>query len=146
LYVFFEGVQGVNMLNNNMVDTYFPANLKRNRLATPLLNRWTDKNASNTYPSFVTPNTQGQKTVNTYTVEDASYLRLNTVRLSYFIPIKRSVIKSATVYVSGQNLWTLTDYTGYDPALNPYGGANFRIDWNAYPSATTFLAGVNINL
>ncbi|HTE23674.1 SusC/RagA family TonB-linked outer membrane protein [Flavitalea sp.] len=146
LYVFFEGVQGVNMLNNNMVDTYFPANLKRNRLATPLLDRWTVKNPSNIYPSFVTPNTQGQKTVNTYTVEDASYLRLNTVRLSYFIPIKRSVVKSATIYVSGQNLWTLTDYTGYDPALNPYGGANFRIDWNAYPSATTFLAGVNINL
>ncbi|MBZ4191944.1 SusC/RagA family TonB-linked outer membrane protein [Niabella beijingensis] len=146
LYVFLEGVKGVSMLNNNMVDTYFPANLKRNRLAEPLLNRWTESNPSNVYPSFVTPNAQGQKTVNSYTVEDASYLRLNTIRLSYAVPLKKGVIKGATVYLSAQNIWTLTDYTGYDPALNPYGGANFRIDWNAYPSSKTFLAGVTIDL
>jgi len=145
LYVFLEGVKGASMLNNNMVDTYFPANLKRNRLAEPLLNRWTEANPSNVYPSFVTPNAQGQKTVNTYTVEDASYLRLNTIRLSYAIPLKKGPVKAATVHLSGQNIWTLTNYTGYDPALNPYGGANFRIDWNAYPSAKTFLAGVTID-
>ncbi|WP_211229719.1 SusC/RagA family TonB-linked outer membrane protein [Olivibacter sitiensis] len=146
LYIFFEGVNGVSMLNNNAVDTYFPANLKRNRLAEPLLNRWTPENPSTTYPSFVTPNVQGQKTVNSYTVEDASYIRLNTVRLSYQLPMSGRAIKSASVYVSGQNLFTITDYTGYDPALNPNGSANFRIDWNAYPSARTFLLGINIGL
>lgn len=146
LYFFWEGVKGASMLNNNMVDTYFPANLKRNRLAEPLINRWTETAPSAVYPSFVTPNAQGQKTVNSYTVEDASYLRLNTVRLSYSVPLKKGVVRGITVYLSGQNLWTLTNYTGYDPALNPYGGANFRIDWNAYPSAKTFLAGVTIDL
>ena len=146
LYVFFEGVNGVNMLNNNMVDTYFPANLKRNRLAEPLLHRWTPENPSTTYPSFVTPNVQGQKTVNSYTVEDASYIRLNTVRLSYQLPIKGRALQSASVYVSGQNLFTITDYSGYDPALNPNGSANFRIDWNAFPSARTFLLGVTIGI
>lgn len=146
LYVFFEGMSGADMLNNNLRDTYFPANLKRNRLAEPLLNRWTESNPSNVYPSFVTPNTQGDKTTNTYTVEDASYLRLNTVRLSYYIPLKSKVVKGLSVYVSGQNLWTLTNYTGYDPALNPNGGANYRIDWNAYPSSKTFLVGAGINL
>lgn len=146
LYVFFEGVNGASMLNNNMVDTYFPANLKRNRLAEPLLNRWTPSNPSAKYPSFVSPNAQGQKTVNSYTVEDASYLRLNTVRLSYQLPLKGNALRSATIYVSGQNLLTVTDYTGYDPALNPNGSANFRIDWNAFPSARTFLLGVTIGL
>jgi len=146
LYVFFEGVNGVNMLNNNMVDTYFPANLKRNRLAEPLLHRWTPENPSTTYPSFVTPNVQGQKTVNSYTVEDASYIRLNTIRLSYQLPIKGRALQSASVYVSGQNLFTITDYSGYDPALNPNGSANFRIDWNAFPSARTFLLGVAIGI
>lgn len=146
LYAFIEGVQGANMLNRNLMDTYFPANLKRNRLAEPLLNRWTAENPSNTYPSFVNPNGQGDKTVNSYTVEDASYVRLNTVRLSYQLPIRWDKIKSASIYCSAQNLLTLTDYTGYDPALNPNGSANFRIDWNAFPSATTYLLGVSIGL
>ncbi|GAA4780998.1 TonB-dependent receptor [Olivibacter ginsenosidimutans] len=146
LYVFIEGVNGAKMLNNNLVDTYFPANLKRNRLAEPLLNRWTPENPSSIYPSFVNPNGQGQKTVNSYTVEDASYIRLNTIRLSYQLPLKTSTIKALSLYVSGQNLVTITDYTGYDPALNPNGSANFRIDWNAYPSARTFLIGVNLGL
>lgn len=144
VYVFIEGVQGVNMLNNNLVDTYFPPNLRRNRLAEPLLNRWTPENPSNQYPSFVTPNTQGQKGVNNYTVEDASYIRLNTVRISYHLPIKSGPISGANVYISGQNLYTLTKYTGFDPALNPNGGANFRMDWNAYPAPRTYLLGATL--
>jgi len=146
LYVFIEGVNGVNMLNNNLVDTYFPANLKRNRLAEPVLNRWTPTNPSNEYPSFVNPSRQAAQSVNSYTVEDASYIRLNTVKLGYRIPVKGKTFKSASVYVSGQNLYTKTDYTGYDPALNPNGGATFRIDWNAYPTARTFLLGVSLGL
>lgn len=146
LYVFFEGATGVSMLNSNLVDTYFPANLKRNRLAEPVLNRWTASNPSTQYPSFVNPSRQAAQAVNSYTVEDASYLKLNTLKLGYRIPVKGKSIKSASVYVSGQNLYTLTDYTGYDPAMNPNGGATFRVDWNAYPTARTFLLGVSIGL
>jgi len=146
LYVFIEGVKGVNMLNNNLVDTYFPANLKRNRLAEPLLNRWTAANPSQVYPAFINTGAQAAQAVNSYTVEDASYIRLNTVKLSYNIPVRGKKIKSAGIYVSGQNLATITDYSGFDPALNPNGGANFRVDWNAYPSARTFLLGVSIGL
>ncbi|MBE7172605.1 MAG: TonB-dependent receptor [Williamsia sp.] len=146
LYVFIEGIKGISMLNNNLVDTYFPANLKRNRLAEPLLNRWTETNASTQYPSFVNPSTQGAQAVNSVTVEDASYVKLNTVKLSYTFTTKGRGIKGATVYVSGQNLYTITKYTGYDPALNPNDGANFRIDWNAYPTAKTLLLGVSLNL
>jgi TonB-linked SusC/RagA family outer membrane protein len=146
LYVFIEGVNGVSMLNNNLVDTYFPANLKRNRLAEPLLNRWTATNPSKIYPSFVNTAAQSAQAVNSYTVEDASYIRLNTVKFSYSLPVKGKTFKNASVYVSGQNLATITDYTGYDPALNPNGGANFRVDWNAYPTARTFLVGISVGL
>ena len=144
LYIFVEGIKGVSMLNNNLVDTYFPANLKRNRLAEPLLNRWTETNPSTVYPSFVNPSTQGAQAVNSVTVEDASYVKLNTVKLSYTFNTKGRAVKGATVYLSGQNLYTITRYTGFDPALNPNDGANFRIDWNAYPTARTFLLGASL--
>ena len=146
LNIFVDGVFGVDMLNNNLVDTYFPANLKRNRLAEPLLNRWTPSNPSNVYPSFVNTATQGTKQVNTYTVEDASYIRLNTVRLGYSFNLKNfAYIKGINVYVAGQNLAMMTNYSGYDPSISP-SGSGARIDWNAYPTARTFLFGLNLNL
>jgi TonB-linked SusC/RagA family outer membrane protein len=145
LNIFFDGVWGSKMLNNNLVDTYFPANLMRNRLAEPMLNRWTPSNPSNVYPSFITPLGQGKKEVNNYTVENADYLRLNTVKLGYDFTIKNSVVKGLGVYVTGQNLAIWTKYKGYDPSINPNGGG-VRIDWNAFPTAKTVLFGVNINL
>ncbi|MEJ7769658.1 MAG: hypothetical protein WKF89_17700 [Chitinophagaceae bacterium] len=146
LYVFVDGQQGVKMLNSNLVDTYFPANLKRNRLADPLLNRWTTQNPSDKYPSFVNSITQRALSTNSSTVEDASYLRLNTVKLSYSFRSNRGPFTNITVYGSGQNLWTLTKYSGFDPSINPNDGTNLRVDWNAYPTARTFIAGLSINL
>jgi len=144
LSVFIDGVQGVQMLNNNMVETFFPTHLKRNRLAEPILNRWTADNPSNKYPSFVSPIAQGQKQVNSYTIEDASYIRLNTVRLTYrFSPVRLKFAKSTDLYIAGQNLLMLTNYSGYDPTLNPSGGTT-RIDYNPYPSAKTFIVGANL--
>lgn len=145
LNIFFDGVWGSKMLNNNLVDTYFPANLMRNRLSEPLLNRWTPSNPSDVYPSFINPLGQGKKEVNTYTVENANFLRLNTVKLGYDFTIRNSVVKGLGVFVTGQNLAMWTKYKGYDPSINPNGGG-VRIDWNAFPTARTILFGVNLNL
>tara|TARA_R110002072_G_scaffold264748_1_gene423582 strand:+ start:56449 stop:59472 length:3024 start_codon:yes stop_codon:yes gene_type:complete len=142
LYAFFEGQEGLQMYNGNLAETYFPISFRRNKLAEPMQNRWTAENPSNVYPSFINPLGQGQKSVNSYTVEDASYVRLNTVRLSYNLNVKSKLINSAKVYVTGQNLATWTSYSGLDPAVNPNGGANLRIDFNAYPIARTFMGGV----
>lgn len=146
LRVFIQGSQGVSMLNNNLVDTYFPVQFRRNKLAEPYLNRWTPEYPSNKYPSFVNPLAQGQKSVNSRTVQDASYIRLKTVRLSYSLSSSTlpRMLRSATVYVTGENLYTLTDYTGLNPALNSNGNANARIDYNTYPLSRTFTAGVKL--
>ena len=145
LDIMLEGVSGLKMFNNNLVDNYFPINFRRNKFAEPMLNRWTPENPSNKYPSFVTPLSQGQKIVNSYTVQDASYIRLQSVTLSYKIPAINKFLKSGTVYVTGQNLLTITDYDGMDPAANPNGNANYRVDFNSYPLAKTVMFGVNID-
>ncbi|HEX5552982.1 MAG TPA: SusC/RagA family TonB-linked outer membrane protein, partial [Chitinophagaceae bacterium] len=145
LDIFLEGSQGVKMLNNNLVDAYFPVQFRRNRFAEPYLNRWTPDHPSNKYPSFVNPTGQGNKLVNSYTVEDASYARIKTVTLGYHFNIRNSFIQSARVYVTGENLILLTGYDGYDPAVNPNGNAFRRIDFNAYPVARTFILGLSVN-
>lgn len=144
LSVFLEGAKGGSVLNNTAVDSYFPISFRRNRLAKPYLNRWTPENPTNEYPSFVNPTSQGQQTVNSKTVEDASYLRLQSVRLSYDFNLHNKVFKGLTAYVTGQNLFTITKYSGIDPAVNSIGDDILKIDYSSYPMTRSFLFGVNV--
>ncbi|MGQ8337524.1 TonB-dependent receptor [Sunxiuqinia sp. A32] len=147
LNVFIDGVQGVEALNNAMVETYFPVSHRRNRLAEPYLNRWTPENPSTEYPSFVDPTNQGNKGVSSITVEDASYVRLHSVRLSYDLPLRSTkIFDSVNLYVSGQNLLVLTKYSGVDPTTNSSGNVSAKIDFNSYPVARTFILGVQLGL
>jgi hypothetical protein len=67
---------------------------------------------------------------------DASYLKVRNVQLSYTIPSSLlPKLAGSSVYVSGQNLLTRTDYIGYDPD----GGGD-------YPTATTLMFGINLKL
>ena len=90
-------------------------------------------------------------------LEDGSYARLKNLQLGYTIPIKATEkyhIKSLRFYVTGQNLWTVTNFTGLDPEMHisdnvkrdDYGGdVGAGIDWGTYPSAKSFVIGVNMN-
>lgn len=81
-------------------------------------------------------------------VEDGSYLRLNNVMLSYNIPVRDLGLPFRTLrcYVSGQNLLTFTNYSGFDPEVNRFGQNNvFRgFDVNSYPSSKMFTVGLNV--
>lgn len=144
LSVFIEGSQGSSIISNAMIDSYFPVSFRRNRMAEPYLNRWTPENPTNKYPSFVNPTSQGQQTVNSRTVEDASYLRMQSVRLGYNFRINNKVFKSVQAYVTGNNLFTITKYSGADPAINAIGDDILKIDYSSYPMTRTFLVGVNV--
>ncbi len=145
LNVFIDAATGVDMLNNSKVETYYPVSHRRNRMAEPYLNRWTETNPSNKYPSFVNPAGQGNKAVSDLTVEDASYIRLQTAQLSYQVPLKtRRVFDRISVYVSGQNLYTITNYSGQDPTTNSNGDGSLKIDFNSYPVYRTYTLGVEL--
>ena len=147
LHVFLRGVQGVEMINGNLLEQYFPrSGVRINRFREPFNNRWTPSNPTNDQPSYLNAASQLSQAVNSRTVVDASYVKLQTVRISYVLPqpFLSQVFNSVEVYATGLNLMTFSDYDGFDPALNPNGSANFRIDWNGYPSATTFLLGLNL--
>lgn len=143
----FTGVEGVKMVNGNLIEQYFPiSGLRSNRFREPFLNRWTPDNPTNAQPSYV--NQDRSQAVNSRTVVDASYVKLQSVKLAYNFPEEflKNKLRSLQIYVSGLNLVTFSDYEGFDPALNPYGVSNFNVDWNGYPSATTFLMGLKVGL
>jgi hypothetical protein len=145
LNFFIDALSGVKMLNNSKVETYFPVSHRRNRIAEPYLNRWTSTNPSTEFPSFVNPAGQGNKAVSDLTVEDASYIRLQSIQLTYNVPLKsKKVFDRVAIYVSGQNLKTWTNYTGQDPTTNSNGNSTLKIDFNSYPVARTFIFGVEL--
>ncbi|HLN72718.1 MAG TPA: TonB-dependent receptor, partial [Prolixibacteraceae bacterium] len=82
-------------------------------------------------------------------VEDASFLRLDNMTLGYNFKAWPNVIKSARVFVTGQNLFVITSYSGYDPEVNNLAGnkgvKSLGIDYSSYPHARTVLFGLSVN-
>ncbi len=82
-------------------------------------------------------------------IENGSFLRIKNVTLGYTLPkdlLKKLWLKSARVYVSGQNLYTFTTYTGMDPEVNYYSTDNIIMgtDFFTYPQSRTILVGLNL--
>ncbi|MNL22510.1 TonB dependent receptor [compost metagenome] len=84
------------------------------------------------------------------TVEDASFLRLKTVSFGYNLPktlLKKVNVSSLRVFVSGQNLYTWTKYSGLDPEVSTYNTVlTGGFDYSAYPRARTIALGLNLTL
>jgi hypothetical protein len=82
-------------------------------------------------------------------IEDGSYIRLANATLGYNVPFKsKAWISSLRINLSGNNLFILTNYTGYDPDVNSDANtgsvASLGIDNTNYPKARSFALGLNV--
>jgi TonB-linked SusC/RagA family outer membrane protein len=109
------------------------------------LGRWTGEGTSNSIPRL-TNDATNNKLFSDFFVEDGSFLRLQNVQIGYNInadTLERIGVSKLRVYTSVNNLFTITDYSGYDPTIN--GGAiGAGIDYGTYPSARQFILGLNV--
>ena len=146
LDVFLQWTHDIQTLDANVLETLYPTNEYRNRIAKYYLNRWTEDNPSNIYPSGVNPSSYGgQYAINSLTIKDASFIRIKTVTLSYNLPFKTSqVLNNMQLYISGDNLFTFTKYDGFDPDASARGESVSKVNYNSYPLAKTYRMGVNI--
>lgn len=83
-------------------------------------NRWTETNHSTTMPRAVRNDVSGNTRVSDAYVEDGSYIRLRNIQIGYTFPVELSSkisLTKARVYISAQNLFTITKYTGLDPEI-----------------------------
>jgi TonB-linked SusC/RagA family outer membrane protein len=146
LNLFFQYSYGGQLLNaNRLVFEGNSGRLLQNQFAS-VLNRWTINNQNNT---MYVAKGDGDKVYSSRVIEDGSYIRLKTLQLGYTLPIKdakRLNIQSFRIYASAQNLWTLTNYTGYDPEVSAYSSAlTPGFDYSVYPRAKTMTIGINLN-
>ncbi len=79
-------------------------------------------------------------------IEDGSFLRLSMVTLGYRLPVTRSWLSAVDLYVTGRNLLTITDYSGFDPEVNSFTNDALRrgVDWSSYPNTRSVVFGLNV--
>jgi len=111
------------------------------------LERWAGQGTSNEIPSVTTGSTRNTEFSDFY-VEDGSFLRLRNLQVGYTLPrklLEKINVSYLRVYVSANNLWTLTGYSGFDPDIGSFGGPlSAGVDYGFYPQATTIMGGFNI--
>jgi len=147
--VLLQGVQGVNVLNLNRYELE-SGYINTNKMRDVITDSWTGPGTSNKLPK-VNSTVRRSTGVTSDLVENASFMRVKTVTLGYSIPVPSSinkVVRGANIYVTAQNLLTITKYTGFDPEVNSFGGDNLSLntDYNAFPSAKTFIFGIKLDL
>jgi TonB-linked SusC/RagA family outer membrane protein len=147
--LFIEGVQGADLFfaTGGSVSNSF--NTGENQLVGVYNDRWTQENqninAANPKISASTIFRSSDRFIH-----DASYLRLRNVKLAYNLPFSKWNVKgisNAQIYVSGQNLITITSYPGLDPEVNTRGGTGdlrIGIDETGYPMAKSYTLGLRI--
>jgi TonB-linked SusC/RagA family outer membrane protein len=111
------------------------------------LDRWTGPGTSDTYPRLVIgdPN-KNFSSPSTFYLTNGSYFRFKTIQLGYTIPktvISKIGLQMLRVYVSTNNLFTITKYQGFDPEI---GGSSYGIDRGVYPQAKSFMVGLAVTL
>jgi TonB-dependent starch-binding outer membrane protein SusC len=147
LNVFIQGSVGNDIanFNNGYLNTISGGS---NNLREVAGNRWTPQNPSNEYPRASTFRTDVSGFTSTF-VEDGSYVRVKNISLGYNFTkalIQKVGLNSLKLYVSGKNLFTITDYTGYDPELNRFANDNLSqgADYGGYPTTKLYTVGLNI--
>ena len=141
--VFLQGSYGNDIMNVNKSITGYGWD-GYNSTEDWYANRWTLQNQHNDaqYPSGVS-----NLTTNNLAIEDGSYVRLKDLIVRYNLPVENiKFFRSASIYVSGNNLITLTKYSGMDPEVSSFDNALLAsgIDYTSYPRSRSFIAGINL--
>ncbi|MCF7567052.1 TonB-dependent receptor [Sabulilitoribacter arenilitoris] len=139
LSMFFQGTKGNKMYNAQRLD------LVSAGAHTDLLNAWTPDNPSNIYRTGSSNNNNARPS--DYFLESASYFRLRNLQIGYTLDelFKNiDLVEGARLYLSGQNLFTITDYTGFDPSLVNHQLMDRGVDRGFVATQRRFVLGLDL--
>ncbi|MFA5848817.1 MAG: TonB-dependent receptor [Bacteroidales bacterium] len=148
LNLFLQFCYGNDIYNN--VDYYRNSIFSYNNVSTEFYyNAWRKQGDITEYPKVVRNDPmQNEARVQSRWVEDGSYLKVKTLTFAYDFPrkmIEKIKLQNLRFYVSGSNLLTFTNYSGYDPDVNTLSSSLRQgVDYGSYPQSRTFMFGLNI--
>jgi TonB-linked SusC/RagA family outer membrane protein len=145
LSFFIQGTQGNDIYNLSAQGQNYDYGQGLNMLKEVYDNHWTPTNTNAKYPVI---KALSQAQMSNRFIENGSFLRVKNIQLGYNLPVEKwkiNWLSKGQVYVSGQNLITVTKYSWYDPEVNSYGSSNSivqGVDHYGYPTAKTITFGV----
>jgi TonB-linked SusC/RagA family outer membrane protein len=112
-----------------------------------VLNRWQFDGQQTNVPRALMNDPVGNSAFSTRWIEDGSYLRVQNVSLSYTISNKFLSFRNAEIYVSANNVLTVSKYLGYDPEFSySYSHGEQGVDYGQTPQARQFIIGIKLGL
>ncbi|MDQ8005881.1 MAG: TonB-dependent receptor [Pedobacter sp.] len=147
LNIFFQYSYGNEIFNaNRLIFEGGPGRPQLNQYAT-VINRWTPENQTN---GIYRAGGDQTRAYSSRVIEDGSFIRLKTVALGYRMPKKlmeRLKVNNLRLFVSAQNLYTWSNYSGFDPEVSSRNSAlTPAFDYSVYPRARTITFGLNFDL
>jgi TonB-linked SusC/RagA family outer membrane protein len=145
--VLFYGVGGNKIYNANRY--YFESMLTPRNFFATTANAWTTGNTNTDMPRAVSGDPNNNSRESTRFLEDGGFLRVKNIQLGYTLPsslTSKVKIQKARIYVSGQNLFTITNYSGQDPEVGRADVWSPGLDKTLYPISKMYLFGVQISL
>lgn len=146
--LFFQGVQGNQIYNGTKV--LGQGMLRLFGAQTDVLRAWTPTNTNTDIPRAVNSDPNQNTRTSDRFLEDGSYFRLKNISIGYSLPTNvaqdftKGTLKRLRVYVSAQNLFTITNYSGYDPEVgNRYQNINSNNNPNTLPAGNTLVNGID---
>lgn len=149
--LFVQGVSGIDIWNGKRLQFILDGS-GGNKIAD-VLNAWTPENTNTDIPRTTIRDQANNRRSSDFYLENGAYLRLKSFQIGYSLPsaiLQNMSLSRVRIYISGQNVLTITDYSGYDPEIGR-GGIfqntsifNGGVDRNAYPQAKTWFAGLQV--
>lgn len=148
LSAFFNFVSGVQVWNYSdlIMDSDGAFDNENQRILTKGQSRWEKPGDIATHPKAVFGGNKNSNQVSSRYLQDGSYIRMRNIRLSYMLPaslLSKVGIANTTLFVSGDNLWTTTPFTGRDPQAS---FSNTGGEVGGYPISKKVLFGINLGL
>lgn len=147
LNAFIQGSVGNDIYNQARLLSYGYSSFARDATTTDILNHWSDTNTDTNIPRL----TSSTNDVSSFSIEDGTFVRLKNISLGYYLPaslLDKLNIQSLKVYVSGQNLMTITDYTGFDPEVSSSSDSSNDVDAGVdngeYPTSKSVTVGLTV--
>jgi TonB-linked SusC/RagA family outer membrane protein len=143
------GISGHGVTGNQIVKSYRTnTSVNTSNYTADMFGRWHGEGTSNRLPSLNGTAINWQYVSDLY-IEDGDYFRISNITLGFDLKklIRSLPLQQARLYVSGQNLFTFTGYSGLDPEVSAYTGAQGwakGIDLGNYPIASSYLIGLSI--
>ncbi len=141
----FGGTIGNDIFNAMRIYTYNVTDITNKDRA--LLNYWTPESPNTNIPRLSATDANNNNRLSDRYVESGSFLRLRNLQLGYTLPqviTKKAMLEKVRVYVSGQNLFTITSYSGIDPEVGQSSSLSRGVDYGIYPQSRVITGGINI--